>query len=101
MASASLSTASTRARRASGNVKVPRPQKRSATRLALAVAASTQAHHLGLGGLHRLHERPGRRDDVDAAEGERRLRAPTTTVSPSTVRRAKPWLRRQRAPGAA
>ena len=32
-----------------------------------------QAHHLGFRGSHRLHERPGWRVDIDAAEGEDRL----------------------------
>ena len=71
----SRSRASTRARRARSNVKVPTPQKRSATRLAAPDGAHDETGHHPFRFLHRLHEGARGDGDVDPGGVQRRGRA--------------------------
>ncbi len=72
----SPSTASTVALVASGNVKVPSPQKRSAMRLRrISGRGGDEAHHLGLGGGRGLQEGARRQHHVGRTEAHGRDRA--------------------------
>ena len=96
MASSSPSTASTRARRASGSVNVPMPQNRSATRLALPAAARTQPTMTVSASATACTKAPGGGTTLAppmASAG----RARSTMVSPSTQMRAMPWSAARRA----